>query len=156
MEVVVLDVGLHAVRLHESVVLLAAVARVRADLARHAGIPGGKGAEEGPHRERVPRIGEEAEVGDELVLRAYLKVVAWLNLPVVHRVLLHPHERGVGVSLAVGVATAKLLQMAGIGRYHSSVWVHEEVGYRYLDDRSRPHGGLEGRRKKRLRLLLVA
>ena len=73
-EVVVLDVGLQAVRLHESVVLLAAVARVRADLAGHAGIPGGKGVEEGPHRERVPRIGEEAEVGDELVLRAYLQV----------------------------------------------------------------------------------
>ncbi len=71
-EVVVLDVGLHAVRLHESVVLLAAVARVRADLAGHAGIPGGEGVEEGPHRERVPRIGEEAEVSSMAVFSSTL------------------------------------------------------------------------------------
>ena len=115
-EVVVLDVGLHVVRLHESVVLLAAIARVGADLAGHAGIPEGKGAEEGSHRERVPRIGEKAEVGDELALRAYLQVVARLGLPVVHRVLLHPHERGVGIGLAAGVAPVKLLQVAVILR----------------------------------------
>ena len=115
-EVVVLDVRLHAVRLHESVVLLAAVARVRTDLTSHAGIPGGKGAEEGPHRERVPRIGEEAEVGDELVLRAYLQVVARLGLPVVHRVFLHPHESGVGIGLAAGVAPVHRLEAAVVLR----------------------------------------
>ena len=64
----------------------------------------------------APRIGEKAEVGDELVLRAYLQVVARLGLPVVHRVFLHPHESGVGIGLAAGVAPVHRLEAAVVLR----------------------------------------
>ena len=48
---------------------------------------------------------------NELVLRGYLHVVARLGLPVVHRVFLHAHERGIVVGLAVAVPLPEDLQL---------------------------------------------
>ena len=62
------------------------------------------------HGERVAGVGEQAEVHQELVLGGDLQVVAGLGLPVVHRVLLHAHERGVLVRLGHRVAFAQLLK----------------------------------------------
>ena len=70
--------------------------------------------EEGFHErdecERVGGIGEQSKVSDELVFRGYLKIIAGLGLSVVHGILLHAHERGVGVGLRHGVALTDLLQ----------------------------------------------
>ena len=110
-EVVVLDVRLRTVGVHKVVVLLAAVSGVGADLLGHVPVPVGEGLQERYHRERVGGVGEEVEVGDELSLRAYLQVVPRLGLPVVHRILLHAHERRLRVGLAVGVALAKRVKV---------------------------------------------
>jgi len=67
--------------------------------------------EERNERERVCRIGEEGEVGNELVLCGYLQVVSGFGLAVVHGILLHAHEGGVMVCLGIGVAFPQYLQM---------------------------------------------
>ena len=54
-----------------------------------------EGVEERYQRQRVGRIGEQGEVGDELVFGRDLKVVSGFGLTVVHRVFFHAHERGV-------------------------------------------------------------
>ena len=110
-EVVVFDVGCDAVGLHVVVVGLAAVAGVGG-----AGLGIGAGelfavVEEGWQRECVGGVGVEGVVGDKLVLGAYLQVVARLELPVPHVVLLHVLEGGVVVGLGVGVAIAHNLQV---------------------------------------------
>ena len=106
-EPVVFDIGGDAGLLHETVVLLRAVAGIGDDRARQPVVTAGKRAEGGYQGERVAGVLEQAEVKDELVFRPYLQVVARLGLPVVHRVLLHAHERGVGVGFGVGVAAAE-------------------------------------------------
>jgi len=110
-EEVVLDVCLYAVRFHEGVVLLASISGVRTSLLGVVTVPVGEGGKEGYHGERVRRIGEEAEVGDELALGSYLQVVPRLGLSVVHGVLLHAHKRCIRVGLAVGGAFAQRFQV---------------------------------------------
>ena len=66
-----------------------------------------EGIAERDEGQRVSGIGEEGEVRDELVLRSDLQVVAGLGLSVVHRILLHAHEGGIGVRLAEGVSLAE-------------------------------------------------
>ena len=114
MEAVVLDVGLHAGLVHEAVVFLGAISRVG---NRHRGempVTAEEGVEKRYERESVGRIGVQGEVGDELVLGGELQIVSGLGLAVVHRVLFHAHERGVGVGLRHGVAFLHLLQTAVI------------------------------------------
>ena len=67
--------------------------------------------EEGWQRECVGGVGVEGVVGDKLVLGAYLQVVARLELPVPHVVLLHVLEGGVVVGPGVGVALAHNLEV---------------------------------------------
>ena len=55
--------------------------------------------EEWNEGKRVSGIGEQCEVGDELVLGGNLKIVSGLGLTVVHRILFHAHERSIGVCL---------------------------------------------------------
>ena len=110
-EHVVLDEGIDAVAGQVLVVLLAAVARVGDHGAALPAILPLEGAEMGYQRPLVAGALEDAVVGDELVLGGYLDVVPRLGLAVHHVVLLHPHERGVGVRLAVAVAAAHPLQM---------------------------------------------
>ena len=98
-ETVVLDVGLHASLVHEAVVLFRAIARVGDRDRGQVSVTVEEGVEERYARECVCGIGEQGEVGYELVLGRELQVVARLGLAVVHRVLLHAHERGVGISL---------------------------------------------------------
>ena len=53
----------------------------------------------------------EGIVQDELSVGTDLRVVSGLELPVPHVVLLHPHERGVGVCLGVAVAPVENLSL---------------------------------------------
>ena len=46
-------------------------------------------------------------VENELILGAYLQIVSRFGLSIVHRILLHAHEGGVGVCLAEGVSLAE-------------------------------------------------
>ena len=110
-EHVVLDEGCDAVAEQPLVVLLAAVARVGDHGAALPAVPLPEGSEIADQRALVRGPLVDAVVGDELVLRGQLDVVPGLGLAVHHVVLLHPHERGVGVRLAVAVASAQLLQM---------------------------------------------
>ena len=110
-EVAVLDVGCDAVGFHVVVVGLAAVTRVGG-----AGFGVGAGelfavVEEGGQREGVGGVGVEGVVGDKLVLGPYLQVVARLELPVPHVVLLHVLEGGVVVGPGVGVALTHNLKV---------------------------------------------
>ena len=98
-EAVVLDVGVNPGFVHEAVVLFGAVAGVGDHRPRHTPVTVLERVEERDEREGVGRIGEQGEVGDELVFGRDLQVVARLGLAVVHCVLLHAHERGVGVGL---------------------------------------------------------
>lgn len=113
-EAVVFDVGLHSGLVHEAVVLFRAIAGVGDGDRGQVLVTAKERAKERYQREGIGGIGKQGEVGDELVLGGDLKVVAGLGLSVVHRVLLHPHERGVGVCLRHGVALAYLLQAAVI------------------------------------------
>jgi len=56
----------------------------------------------------------EGIVQDELSVGTDLRVVSGLELPVSHVVLLHPHERGVGVCLGVAVAPVENLSLGFI------------------------------------------
>ena len=111
MEVVVFDVSLHVVTLHEGVVLLAAIARVGTHFLSKSAISVVEGIKEWFHRPRVVGIVEQGEVGDKLVLGTYLQVIARLGLPVVHCILLHAHKGGVRIGLAAGVALTQRLNM---------------------------------------------
>ena len=55
--------------------------------------------EERYERKSIGGIGEQGEVGDELVFGRELKIVSGLGLPVVHGVFLHAHERGIGIGI---------------------------------------------------------
>jgi hypothetical protein len=76
-----------------------AVARVGDTGMEKTAITFGKCLQEWNVCQRIGRIRIEGEVGDELVFRAYLKVVSGLCLPIVHSILLHPHECGIRVGL---------------------------------------------------------
>ena len=110
-EPVVFHVGLNAVVFHEFVVLFAAVARVGTYLLGQLAPTRLVKGEEGRKGRRVHRVPVESEVGDVLILCSYLKIIAGLGLAVVHRVLLHAHERGVRVGLGVAVAGAHSVQL---------------------------------------------
>lgn len=67
---------------------------------------------------------------DVLVLRSYLQVVAWLCLSVVHCVLFHPHERGVGVGLGIRIAITKNTQFLVV--LHQFFGLFSELFYLFL------------------------
>src|SRR5574344_936897 len=111
MEHVVLHIWHDAQSEHMCIVLLAAVAGVRAHLVTLHSISAAEGCQERYQRTLVRRPPEDIVVGDELVLSGYLYVITRFCLAVVHRVLLHAHERGVRVSLAVAVPVSKYVKL---------------------------------------------
>ena len=60
---------------------------------------------------RIRRIPVHLHVHDILVLCRYLYIVARFRLSVVHRVLLHAHERGIGIRLGITVSGAEGFEM---------------------------------------------
>ena len=106
-ELGVLDVGVDVLGLEVGVVLLAPVAGVGHEARGQAPEPlldvlavrdGARG---------VAGALVHGGVDYELVLRAGLDVVARLELAVAHGVVLHPHERGVGVGLREALAAGE-------------------------------------------------
>ena len=79
-EAVVFDVSLHAGLVHKAVVLFRTVAGVGDRDRGQTAVTVEEGVEERYERERVGGIGEQCEVGDELILGGELKVVAGLGL----------------------------------------------------------------------------
>ncbi len=113
-ETVVFDVSLHAGLVHEAVVFFRAIAGVGDCDRGQMSVAVEEGVEERYQRQSVGGIGEQGEVGDELVFGRDLKVVSGLGLAVVHGVLLHAHECGIRVGLRHRVAPADLLKAAVI------------------------------------------
>lgn len=107
---VVFDVGLHSCIVHESVVFLGAISGVGNCNRGKLPVTVKERVEEWYECQRVGRIGEQYEAGYELVLGGDLQVVSRLGLTVVHGVLFHLHERGVGIGLRHGVAFTDMLQ----------------------------------------------
>lgn len=97
-ETVVFDVSLHSGFIHEAVVLFGAIARVGDGDRGQMPVLVKEGVEKRYQRECVGRIGEQGEVGDELIFGRDLQVVSGVGLTVVHRVLLHTHESRPGRS----------------------------------------------------------
>ena len=106
-EHVVFDVGLDTVLLHKAVVFLRTVARVSNLSTCQMSIACSKGAHEWNVCQSVCGIGEQGVVENELILGAYLQIVSRFGLSIVHRILLHAHEGGIGVRLAEGVSLAE-------------------------------------------------
>ena len=111
MEVAVLYEGFDAMPEGIQVVLLASVSGVTDGY-------GGVSAVQGMELFHVQGVGGgvtgtlmEGIVQDELSVGTDLRVVSGLELSVPHVVLLHPHERGVGVCLGVAVAPVKNLSL---------------------------------------------
>lgn len=111
MEHVVLDIRNYSVVDHMCIVLFASVSGVRAHLITLLSISVTERRQERYERALVSRSPVDAIVGDELVLGGYLDVVSRLCLPVVHRVLLHTHERGIWIRLAIAVPLSEGFQL---------------------------------------------
>ncbi len=110
-EHVVLHVRRDSRSVHERVVLLTTISGVRTDLLTLTAV---SVTERCNIRDESTLIGgppEDTVVGYELVLGGYLDVVAGLGLSVVHRILLHAHESGVGVGLAIAVPFTKSIEL---------------------------------------------
>ena len=60
---------------------------------------------------RIRRVPVHLHVHYILVLRSYLYVISGLRLAVVHCVLLHAHECGIGIRLGIAVAGTECLEM---------------------------------------------
>ena len=98
-ETVVLDISLHSGLVHEAVVLFRTIAGVGDCDRGQMAVTAEERVEERYEGECVGGIGEQREVGDELIFGRDLKVVAGLGLSIVHGVLLHAHECGIRVGL---------------------------------------------------------
>ena len=114
MEIVVLYEGFNAMPEGVQVVLLTSVSGVTDRDVRVSAV-------QGMEVFHVQGIGGgvtgtlvEGIVQDELSVGTDLRVVSGLELPVSHVVLLHPHERGVGVCLGVAVAPVENLSLGFI------------------------------------------
>ena len=111
MEIVVLYEGLNAVPEGVQVVLLASVPGVTDGHVRISAVKGMEVFHVQGIGGGVTGTLVEGIVQDELSVGTDLRVVSGLELSVPHVVLLHPHERGVGVCLGIAVAPVENLSL---------------------------------------------
>lgn len=106
MEVIVFDVRYHSLVEHILIVLLASVSGIGDDLAAVLSVFFMERFQKVDQRCGVRRSLEDTVVSDKLIFCGYLHVVSRFELPIEHGILLHAHERGIGIALRIGVAIA--------------------------------------------------
>ena len=127
-EHVVFHIWSHAVGKHELVVLLAAISRVCYDFAAVEAELVTEGLQKGDERAVVSGPPVQVIIDNILVFSRYLDIITWLGLAIVHGVLLHVHERGIRIGLAVAVPLSEYLKMFVILiQFRKALFLH--LGY---------------------------